>query len=289
MKRAITQASVASVLLFAAVGVQATGTEVLARTQVVVPGSLLDLASIVPALAERRVVFVGEQHHRYDHHLNQLAIIRGIHARHADLAVGLEFFQHTDQPHLDAYIAQDIDEMEMFRRTRFKERWSVDSRHYAPILRYAREHGIPLVGLNLPDDLVSKVRRHGIAGLDAEDRALVPEIDRSDEEYRERLRRIYGTHPPTLRDFERFVEVQLLWDEAMAARAAGYLKAHPGRRMVILAGNVHVAYGSGIPRRLHRRLAVDYAIVVQGVDRGVEPGIADYLLISDDIPLPPED
>lgn len=276
-------------LFFAAVGAQATGIEVLARTKVVVPGSLLDLASIIPALAERRVVFVGEQHHRYDHHLNQLAIIRGIHARHADLAVGLEFFQHTDQPHLDAYIAQDIDEREMFRRTRFKERWSVDSRHDAPILRYAREHGIPLVGLNLPDELVNKVRRHGIGGLGAEDLMRVPNIDHSDDRYRERLRRIYATHPQTARDFERFVEVQLLWDEAMAERAAGYLKAHPGRRLVVFAGNVHVAYGSGIPRRLHRRLAVDYAIVVQGVDRGIEPGIADHLLISEEIPLPPED
>lgn len=276
-------------LLFTAAGTPATGIEVLTRTKVVVPGSLPDLASIIPALAERRVIFVGEQHHRYDHHLNQLAIIRGIHARHADLAVGLEFFPQTDQSHLDAYIAQDIDELEMFRRTRFKERWSVDPRHYAPILRYARAHRVPLVGLNLSDDLVAKVRRHGIAGLEAEDRAFVPEIDRSDEEYRERLRRIYGAHPPTARDFERFVEVQLLWDEAMAARVAEYLKAHPDRRMVVLAGNMHVAYGSGIPRRLHRRLAVDYAIVVQGVDRGVEPGIADYLLVSEEIPLPPKD
>jgi uncharacterized iron-regulated protein len=58
--------------------------------------------------------------------------------------------------------------------------------------------------------------------------------------------------------------------------------------MVILAGNGHVAHGSGIPNRLKRRLPVEVAVVVQGGGYGLAPGVADYVLASERKPLPPE-
>src|SRR4051794_30006217 len=39
----------------------------------------LSLDKLAAQLATKRVVFVGESHDRYDHHLNQLAIIRRLH------------------------------------------------------------------------------------------------------------------------------------------------------------------------------------------------------------------
>jgi hypothetical protein len=165
----------------------------------------------------------------------------------------------------------------------------MDYRLYAPILRYAREHGLPVVALNLPGELTRQVGRHGIEGLSEEARARLPaEIDRSDSAYERRVRQVFTHHPNERgQPFEYFLEVQLLWDEGMAEQAAGFLEANPDHQLVVIAGNGHIAWGSAIPRRLARRLPVDSATIVNSWDGTVEPGIADYLLLPEEQSLPP--
>jgi len=260
-----------------------------ASTKVLDLGDLRDLEHIVPKLAEKRVVFVGESHDRYDHHLNQLAIIRQLHARNPNLVIAMEFFQQPFQPYLDAYIGGSLDERTFLEKTEYFERWGYDYRLYRPIIEYAREQAIPLLALNIPREISTKVGRSGIDSLNAEERRWIPEqMDRSDEHYRKRLKAIFERHPDTTsRKFERFYEVQLLWDEGMAERAARYLTENPGRQMVVLAGEGHLAYGAGIPERLVRRVPADTAIVLQGMGEEMMPGIADFLLFSSGADLPP--
>lgn len=267
----------------------AVGEGLAATTRVVRLQGLPPLDGIVGQLVGRRVVYVGEMHDRYDHHLNQLALIERLHARTPDLALGVEFFQQPFQPHLDAYIAREIDTAELLARTEYYRRWQFDFRLYAPILAYARERGIPVIALNVPSELVSKVGQSGLESLTAEERAALPqEIDRSDAAYRARLETIFRQHPGSEnRDFERFVDAQLLWDEGMAARAAEYLRANPSRRMVVLAGNGHLAYGAGIPNRVERRLNLDSAIVLQSGGIELAPDLADFMLLSEERKLPP--
>ena len=250
--------------------------------------ALSDLEGIIPELAEKRVVFVGESHDRYDHHLAQLEIIRRLHAMHPRLAIGMEMFQQPFQRYLDAYVAGTLSEAELLRSTEYYRRWRFDFRLYAPILRYAREHQLPVVALNLPVEITRKVGRKGIDGLTEAERAAIPEaIDRSDTRYAQRLKGIFGQHPHKQgRSFEHFLEVQLLWDEGMAERAAAYLKAHPDHAMVVLAGSGHLAHGSGIPQRLVRRIPVSSAIVLNSWEGGLEPGLADFLLLPQKRTLP---
>jgi hypothetical protein len=85
--------------------------------------------------------------------------------------------------------------------------------------------------------------------------------------------------------FENFVEAQLIWDESMAERAARYLDAHPGRRLVVLAGDGHVTR-SGIPARLGRRSGVEAVNLLQGEPKEFAPEGADYVLVSKTIELP---
>jgi uncharacterized iron-regulated protein len=214
-------------------------------------GAMPDLEAIIPRLAEQRVVFIGETHDRFDHHLTQLEIIRRLHAIHPRLAIGMEAFQQPFQGVLDDYIAGNQSEAEMLRATEYFTRWRFDYRLYAPILRYARAHRLPVIALNLPAELTRKVGREGVAALTAAERAQLPaEIDRSDTAYEGRLREVFNQHPDSGGGFENFRDVQLLWDEGMAERAVEYLVAHPDHHMVILAGSGHLARGSGIPRRL---------------------------------------
>ena len=259
------------------------------KTPVLDLGAAPDLEGIIPRLADKRVVLVGERHNRFDHHLAQLEIIRRLHALHPRLAIGMEAFQQPFQGVLDDYIAGNLSERELLRATEYYQRWKFDFRHYAPILRYAREHQLPVVALNLPAELTRKVGRNGRDVLTAEEQAQLPaEIDRSDADYEKRLRGIFNQHPHnSTRHFDNFLEVQLLWDEGMAEQAADFLKAHPDYTMVILAGSGHVARGSGIPRRLTRRLQADIAIVLNGWDGTLAPDLADFVLLTEPRKLPP--
>lgn len=252
--------------------------------------ALPDLQAIIPRLAEKRVVFIGETHDRYEDHLAQLEIIRALHARHPDLVLGVEYFQAPFQQALDAYVAGQSSEKQLLRQTEYFERWRFDYRLYRPIMQYARAQGIVVIALNIPTEISQKVARSGIDSLSGSEKTHLPtEIDRSDTAYRERLRIVFDAHRQRAAapgSFDYFVEAQLLWDEAMAETAATYLQRHPRKPMVILAGNGHLLYGSGIPRRLLRRIAVDSAIVINanGID---DPAMADFLLLPPNASLPP--
>jgi uncharacterized iron-regulated protein len=258
------------------------------------PLDVVDLSASLPwdrlaaQLAAKRVVFVGEIHDRYDHHLNQLEIIKRLHKLNPSLAIGVEYFQRPFQSQVDEYIAGRTSEQEFLRATEYYQRWGYDYRLYAPIFRFAREQGIPVRALNVPSELASAVAKVGIAGLTAEQRAHLPAtLGPADEAYRARLRKAFEQHNSKKPGaFDHFVEAQLVWDEGMAENAAEYLTSNQSRRMVILAGSGHVVFGDGIPKRLERRTNANYAILLNGGDE-VEPHIADFLLLSKEQELPP--
>ncbi len=247
------------------------------------------LDSIIPELAEDRVIYVGEAHTTYGHHLSQLDIIRRLHEIDSNIAIGLEFFQQPFQQYLDDYIAGTLDEKEMLRKTEYYIRWAYDYRHYKPILDYAKEQGIPLIALNLPKEITRKVGAEGMDALTDEERSTIPkEIDDSNALYKKRIKAVFYQHPHGKeRSFEKFMQVQLLWDEGMAEQAAKYLLKYPERRMVVLAGIGHLADGTGIPQRLNRRIPVKSSIVLPANAVNVSPGVADFLLYPEDAELPP--
>lgn len=266
------------------------------------------LDALFDQLDGRRVVLVGEQHDRLDHHLHQLAIICGLleqtragdagDAAPVPLAIGLEAFQVPFQRHLDDYLAGHIEEDELLERTEYYQRWRFDYRLYAPILRLARRAGLAVVALNAPGELTRAVARGGLDGLDASQRAQVPgELLRSGAAaagpgYRARLEAVFGQHGGhTERNFEHFLQAQLLWDETMAERAVRFLQTEPRHRLVVLAGVGHVAHADAIPERLRRRLAVRAAALVpdpvEPLPDGDGDGLRYYALHGETLALPP--
>lgn len=257
-------------------------------TKVLDVSSLGELEGLIEELVDDRVVFVGESHDRYEDHLSQLAIIRGLHERGNPVAIGMEFFQQPFQDKLDAYVAGDLSEEALLRETQYFERWRFDYRLYRPILRYAREQGIPLIALNLPREITEKVGDGGIASLSSAEAAMIPsEIDRGASDYRANLQMVFEMHPKTDdASFEHFLEVQLLWDEGMAERAVRWLRANPDSQLIVLAGAGHVEYGRGIPSRVKRRLDVPMSIVMSGQQRPLDTEMADFLLYPQPVGLP---
>ena len=250
---------------------------------------LFPLETVARAISLHRVIFLGEQHDRYEEHLAQLEIIRWLHENGHRIAIGMEMFQAPFQKVLDDYIAGKIDEITFLRRSEYFKRWGFNWRLYKPILDYARKKRIPVVAINVPAEITDKVAKKGLNALSPEERAQLPELDRKNQAYREYLRFVYETHPENrreIKDFETFYQAQLLWDEGMAENIVRYLKAHPQRQMVVLVGRAHVVYGYGIPSRVARRGIEDYSIVLLSPSEGLSPAMADYALFPAPEPEP---
>ena len=224
-------------------------------------GRLVSEAELIDHLAALRVVYVGETHDSPGDHAVQLAVLRGLaaHAR-GTLVLGLEMLRRSDQAKADAFVRGEIDEA-AFREVWIKSwgQWEP----YAEIIRFAREAGIRLLALNAEADLVRAVRRHGVGGLPPELAGRLPEMHLDDPYHRAYLEALFAAHGPTAARFDRFYEVQVLWDETMADTAAAALEQGGDRvQLVVLAGSGHVRFGFGIPRRLFRRVPAPYAIVL---------------------------
>jgi uncharacterized iron-regulated protein len=233
-------------------------------------------------LGDKRAIFIGEVHDRLEHHQNQLLTIQTLYAHYPDLVIGVEYLQQPFQSYLDDYIAGRIDEQEMLVKTEYFRRWQLDYRLLQPIFEFAREKHIPILALNISDEIHSKVFRNGMKSLSPQERSLTPDIiEPANAHYLQRLKSIFDSHPQG-NDFETFVEGVLLWDTSMADTAARYLNAHPKSKMVVLAGMVHVMYGDGIPERVDNRLCGNQSVLlINGSDFGRFPGIADYLLATE--------
>ncbi|MBW2030006.1 MAG: ChaN family lipoprotein [Deltaproteobacteria bacterium] len=247
--------------------------------------SLLPLARIISKVARRKVVFVGERHDRYGDHMVQLEVIRGLYQLNPKLAIGMEMFQRCYQEALDRYVSGTTDEEAFLRESRYFSTWRYNYNLYRDILRYARNQGIPVIAMNQDSEVVSRVAEVGLEKLSKGERSRIPEeLDFEDVSYENRLLKAFempqvelpGGRAP--RVFEYFHQAQIVWDETMAETLVDFLTRKPDYQVVVLAGNGHLEYGSGIPKRVKRRLGIDYAIILPDPGNPLEAGIADFIV-----------
>jgi uncharacterized iron-regulated protein len=247
-------------------------------------GRQRDIETVVTDISAARAVFIGENHDRYDQHLSELEIIRRLYERNPKRwTIGVEFIQRPFQADLDAYIAGEINEKEFLRRTEYFDRWGYDYRLYRPIFRFAKEHAISTVGLNATREVSEQVGKAGLEGLTGSLREQLPgEVNTSDQSYRKRIEKVFNQHrEATGGNFQHFWEAQLVWDETMAERAAGYLSAHPEKAIIVLAGSGHVEFGSGIPSRVRRRLpGLNMTTLITADKPQTKSHLTDYSLVS---------
>jgi len=257
--------------------------------------SVLPLSEIISQVADKTIVYVGEKHDRYGDHLVQLEVIRRLHQQYPRLAIGMEMFQRRYQKALDDYISGKTDSQTFLKRSRYFTTWRFSYHLYEDILQYARANKIPVVALNQNNELVSKVADEGLENLSKKEKGLIPaELNFDDKDYEQRLRGVFEMHQTELpgdknpQVFEYFHQAQILWDETMAESIATFLADHPDHRLVVLAGNGHLAFGSGIPKRAYRRTGKDYAIVLPDPGEPLEPGLADFVLFPNMVEAPPD-
>ena len=238
---------------------------------------------MVGEASKSRVVVIGETHDNKSHHDLQLKIIRTLYEGGAPLAVGLEMFRAENQELLDKWWRWGMP-TEQFEAL-YRENWGIPWPLYRDIFLYTRQKRIPLVGLNVPREIIAKVAREGYGSLtEAERKRLPPGLTCTvDEAYRSFIRRTFAEHAHASgRSFEHFCEAQMVWDTAMAIHALDYLDKNPGSRIVILAGSVH-AWKRAIPRQI-ATMRPDVTVSVILPDPAGKGGLtvedADYVVLQ---------
>ena len=200
-----------------------------------------------------QVFFVGEHHDNPHHHANQLEVIREIHEKaEKPLAVGLEMFETGYQKQLDQWVAGNLS-LEEFVKT-YYENWDQAWVLYRDIFLYAREHQIPLIGLNVPRKVVRKVAQKGFDSLTTADMAKLPSGVTCDvtPKYENFIKRVFGWHGQKNDSFTNFCEAQVLWDTVMAINLLKFHEKRPETKLVVLAGDGH-SWKPGIPRQMSLR------------------------------------
>jgi len=236
-------------------------------------GSRIDANEALGELKQKRLVLVGEHHGDERHHAAQLAVIRLLHASGVKVAVGLEMFRAENSEALRRWVDGELTEAEF--EAIYYDNWNFDWPLYRDIFLYARQNRIPMVGLNVPREITSQVARNGFQSLDGEQRGKLSNIAcRVDREYMDYIRKAFGAHGHGDLNFVYFCEAQMVWDSVMAVNAIDYLKAHPERTMVLLAGSGH-AHKQAIPAQVRQREDLPLAVMLPETPGRTDPATVD--------------
>jgi uncharacterized iron-regulated protein len=238
---------------------------------------------MLPDLRAADIIYVGELHNVQAHHRLGLDIIRAMHESDLPLAVGIEMFRAEEQATLDAWTSGTMG-LDRFIRA-YGDNWTFPWSLYDDIFLYAREHRIPLVGLNIPGEVSATVAQRGFSALsEAQRKKLPPGMSCNvDPQYREFVRQAYAEHSAhSGRQFEHFCEAQMVWDKSMAWHLLRYRVAHPGVKLIVLSGLGH-AWRRGIPEQVTLISKATTQVVLpvvpgQLAPQNVTPADADYLL-----------
>lgn len=243
----------------------------------------LKLPQVVSELKKSRIVLVGEHHSNVAHHRAQLAVIRALKEAGLKVAIGLEMFRHESQPALDRWVSGEI-EPAKFEKI-YYDNWNFPWQAYGMIFEYARDHKIPMIGLNVPREITRKVSRNGFQSLTPQQKGQLAEVSCVvDQQYMNYIRQAFGGHGHGQLNFIYFCEAQMVWDTAMAVYSLNYLEKHPDAVVVILTGVGHAQKGA-VPRQIQMRSKVPFSVILPEVvgsidSETISKNETDYLMLD---------
>jgi uncharacterized iron-regulated protein len=244
------------------------------------------LSQLISAAEHSDLILIGEAHDNMLHHELQFALIRALWANKVPMAIGLEMIQADSQQALDDWTEGKLSE-ETFLSV-YAKNWSLDWSLYRDIFMFARENRVPMVGLNIPKELVIKVSRQGYAALSAEEKKNLPQGTTCDLNNRHTaflkssFQEIFTHQAAKGRNFTFFCEAQNLRNSGMAKNITRYVEKHPGRKIVVLAGIWH-AVKNAIPEQLEKNESkLTNTVIMPEIpelnSKNAEPDAVDYLI-----------
>lgn len=214
---------------------------------------------VAAAMSDAAIVLVGESHTSIESHRVQAQVIAALQRAGRKVTIGLEMFPaEAPTAPFDRWLRGGLDEPALLRESGWYDYWGYPWGYYRDIFLLARQHRLPIRGVNAPRAIVSMVGRRGLAGIGGMERGqLPPTIDTTNEEHKALFVAYVGggsdTHGAGMPAdvLQRMVEAQSTWDATMGFHAAQLIKDNPDPKavVVVLVGSGHVAYNLGIARQ----------------------------------------
>ena len=214
-------------------------------------------------MAASDVIYLGETHDNTHHHAIQLNAIAALVERGLKPAIGFEFFSREQTSRLlqflhspDKFHAEDAEhsaEQLLREQLGWGDNRDDDWAHLFPILKYAREHKLPVFGADLNAGLRKQLARRGYDGLNGVERLLIPKTDFKDDSYREYMFQSFTVAHCGWRNegyLEKLYETWLLRNEAMAQSIVAMHTATPDQPVVIILGGAHTEYNMAVFERV---------------------------------------
>lgn len=218
--------------------------------------STVTVEQAADALCQADVIALGEIHQTPPVHALHKELVEALfRRRRGDLVIAMEMFDRDVQSVLLRYVSGDADEYQL--RTEAKP-WPDYVRDYRPLVQFARENGIVVLGANAPADLAARVRKEGLAAVQGAPflprSVSVPEDD-GYEAFRQMMAGHPGVSPETM---HRYYEAQCVRDDSMAEVVVDWLqeKRAAGRRplVVLVCGHGHSDHRRGAVARMVGRM-----------------------------------
>ena len=261
----------------------------------VATGEKITFSQLADSFDGAWIIYVGEVHSNRESHELELQVLKEFYKRNnGNIAIGMEMFKRPHQEVLDKWTSGKISEKELLYSTDWDYEWGYDYNHYKEIMDFIRDNKIPVVALNITKEFGKTIRKKGIEGLSEEERKTLPEIDTTDVYHRKYLERILKSHGHGDTDmsglFEKFYQVQCVWEDVMADSITGYLSSPQakGKKLLVFVGGGHIIYHFGVPKRVYRTNHLPYLTIETYEKRTLNPD-NDHPLFTGDIPLQPAD
>ncbi|WP_374682188.1 ChaN family lipoprotein [Accumulibacter sp.] len=256
---------------------------------------------ILAELSGRDVLLLGEEHDNADHHQWQLQVLSGLHALRPEMVIGFEMFPRRVQAILDRWVAGELSVKEFLAQAEWEKVWNTRPELYLPLFEFARLNRIPMLALNIDQELTRKIADRGWDALPLAEREGVGQAAAPSDAYRDFLFEVYRQHA-TMRGkstkarrgdaaFARFVDSQLAWDRAMAEVLAGQAAptASGGKPLLVgIMGSGHLRFGHGVPHQLRdlgvRSIGTLLPLAAASPCDELVPGLADAVFA---VPTPP--
>lgn len=228
-----------------------------------VPASNKTIApqKMMKKIRKKKVILLGEHHDNDEHHRWQLQVIHSLFAYKANLVLAFEMFPRKVQPVLDKWVAGELTEKEFLKQSEWSKHWTYDSNFYMPIFHFARMNRIPMRAVNIDRAFINRIQEEGLENIPIEQRQGLKKPAEFSQEYIDFMQAVFQKHgPPDKKNqklddkqkkmFDKFIQVQALWDAAMAQGIDQAMQDYKGYTVVGVMGSGHMANGFGVPLQL---------------------------------------
>ncbi len=211
----------------------------------------VDLQKMAVSLHNVRLLFLGERHGDARTHALHLRILRQLVAAGRKVHVALEMLPAQANPTLDAWRLGKLDQAVFLQQAQWKQRWGWAFEHYAALFAFFRREHLPLYGVNVSAKTRRLVRqgRPLPLALAREIGPLSAPIPAHTTQFAQLMKAAGGHHGqihPHSENFNAFLSVQRLWEQAMGRRVAHLVQTLPPKGIVVaLMGAGHVRFGLG--------------------------------------------